>query len=144
MHKTLFILELLLSMGIATAQYNPIVKLKPSQLDTSFKQEIPKNRMPNALANLESNKLQIKLGNNGQGFDLYESTIDGMTIASPDKSQSYSIPNSLQKNQSILITKPSEFNTNNLQLRIPQPFTDSFYIPPFNTKKFNPKTEFKK
>jgi len=53
--------------------------------------------MPNALMNYDLNRMQILKGNNGKSFDLYESTIDWMTIVIPDKSQSYSIPNALKK-----------------------------------------------
>ncbi len=142
MNKPLLASIFFLIMGIASAQYKPIVKLKSIQVDTS--QKSPKNLMPNALALVEVNKMQILKGNNGQGFDFFESTIDGMTVAKPDKSQLIVMPNGLQKNQLQIIIEPSEFNTGNLQIRIPQPFNDTFYIPPFNTKKFNPKTEFKK
>jgi hypothetical protein len=44
----------------------------------------------------------ILKGNNGDGFDMNQSTLDGMTIAKPDKSQSYTIPNTLQKSQLLI------------------------------------------
>ncbi len=144
MNKPLLVLGFLLIIGITSAHYRPIIKLNPLQPVTSFKQKLPQNRMPNTLALIALNKMQVLKGNNGEGFDLYESTFDGMTIASPDKSQVYSIPNGLQKSNLLLIPNPSDFNTSNLQTNIPKPFNDTFYIPPFNTKKFNPKTEYKK
>ena len=144
MNKPLLSLGFCLIMGIASAQYQPIIKLNPLQSDTSFSQKLPKDLIPNALAQYELNKMLLLKGNNGDGFDMYQSTIDGMTIASPDKSQSYNIPNSLPKNKLLIIAKSSEFNTGNLQLRIPQPFTDTMYIAPFNTKTFSSKSAFKK
>ncbi len=144
MNKPIFVSGFLLLIGIASAQYQPLVKINPLHLDTSLVQKSPKNIMPNALALVEVNKMQILKGNNGEGFNLFESNLDGMTIVSPDKSQSYSIPNALQKKQLFLITNPSDVNTGNFQIRIPQPFTDTMYIPPFNTKKFNPIAGFKK
>lgn len=144
MIKPILLVGFLLVVGFASAQYLPIIKTKPSKIDTSFLPIEPKNQIPNVLAHSNFNKMLIPKGNNGEGFDLYESTFDGMTVAKPDKSQLYIMPNGLQKNQLQIIVEPSEFNTGNLQIRIPQPFTDTMYIPPFNTKKFNPSSGFKK
>ena len=144
MFKSIFIAGCLLTIGNASAQYQPIIKLNPAKLDTFLIHKSPQNQIPNALAQSNIYKMLIPKGNNGEGFDLYESTIDGMTIAQPDKTQLYTIPNATLKSKLLVIVKPSEFNTGNLQIRIPQPFTDTMYIPLFNTQKFNPNAQFKK
>ena len=144
MFKPIFIAGFLLIMGIASAQYQPMIKLNPPNSDTFLIQRSPQNQIPNALAQRNINQMLIPKGNNGEGFDLYESTIDRMTIAQPDKTQLYTIRNITPKNQLLIIANPSEFNTGNLQIKIPQPFTDTMYIPPFNTQKFNPNARSKK
>lgn len=41
-----------------------------------------KNNMPNALKGFQD--AQQKVGNNGKGFDVYQSTVDNMTVLKPD------------------------------------------------------------
>lgn len=54
-------------------------------------QQAPGNQMPNAVRNQLQPSIIYK-GNNGSGFDIYQSTLDGMAIISPDKNNKSHIP----------------------------------------------------
>jgi hypothetical protein len=52
--------------------------------------------MPNAFANEEYSFK--KVGNNGKGFDLYQSSIDNMIVAKPDSSFADAMGNNIKTN----------------------------------------------
>lgn len=57
--------------------------------------QIPQNGMPNAFT--VKPPMPVYKGNNGQGFDIYESRIDGMPTLVPDSSFSSGMPNAFQR-----------------------------------------------
>jgi hypothetical protein len=56
---------------------------------------IPKNGMPNVFT--VKPLPPVYKGNNGQGFDIYESRVDGMPTLVPDSSFVNTMPNTIQK-----------------------------------------------
>jgi hypothetical protein len=90
MKQLLFLLFLGLS-NVLIAQNSSLRKL-PSKHDS----------LPNVLKNLN---LQLKYkSNNGQGFDIYESGLDGMPILMPDKNNKSSL--GMSKSNPTEIYKP--------------------------------------
>jgi hypothetical protein len=75
----------------------PITGNKRINLDSIFTNQQPtvpsSNRMPNALEGFKDNQ-QI-MGNNKQGFDIYQSQVDNMAVLRPDASNaaSFKMPN---------------------------------------------------
>lgn len=99
--------SLVASFASAQMSYPPSIKVlsvqpKKTSADTASEtginklrlkayQQAPGNQMPNAVRN----QLQpgfIYKGNNASGFNIYESTLDGMAIISPDKNNKSHIP----------------------------------------------------
>ena len=98
------LLTLLLLGGITTAgfsqiSYQLVTKPKNSSIPDTvirrYKDELKKNQVPNygiPNAILVKPQPNTYIGNNGQGFDMYESPIDNMTIAKPDTSSGFNMP----------------------------------------------------
>jgi hypothetical protein len=131
----------LLCFGIklSVAQSRPVIKLNQGNKDTIPEQIFPKGAMPNALQKNDPS-LQSKLkGNNKNGFDIYESNLDRMTIL---------IPDSVNK-ASLGISSPKQNQTQRLKLKnnppsqqyqdipLTRPLDDSLLIPDFNMKPFD-------
>lgn len=53
--------------------------------------QTPDNNIPNAVTNQPQPAFVYK-GNNGGGFDIYQSTLDGMAVICPDKNNKHAIP----------------------------------------------------
>lgn len=136
MYKRILLLLLLGVYLSADAQYKPMVKRVPSQLDTVMLPTYPDRSIPNALQKNDANRKLIKKGNNGNGFDIYESTVDNMPVLVPDKENLASL--GVKGNKQFLFDiLPQKRIAENY--RAPQSFLDSFNIPPFKTDKFVPK-----
>ena len=98
------LLTLLLLGGITTAgfsqiSYQLVTKPKnssfPDTIIQRYRDELRKNQVPNyGMPNALPVKPQpnIYKGNNGQGFDMYESPIDNMVIVKPDSSSGFNMP----------------------------------------------------
>jgi hypothetical protein len=95
MRKVFLLLLVFVLCKTSQAQQNPFVKIKPNiQIPDSvlvlnvhpFNNRVQPNfeNMPNPYKGM-SNQL-TKIGNNGTGFDLYQSTPDHMMILKPDSS----------------------------------------------------------
>lgn len=98
--------SLVASFASAQMSYPPSIKVlsvqpKKSDADTArpginksrlkaFQQET-ENNIPNALRKQQAPAFVYK-GNNGSGFDLYQSTLDGMAVICPDKNNKHAIP----------------------------------------------------
>lgn len=68
--------------------------IPPAIKELNIKSQMPENKMPNAIRNQQQLNLVYK-GNNGAGFDLYQSTLDKMTVIRPDKTNMPTIGNSI-------------------------------------------------
>lgn len=139
--RKLFLLLLILICCInSQAQKNPVVVLTPnSKISDSvivvngYPYSHPVQRgveeMPNPYKGMQQN--MTKIGNNGRGFDLYQSAPDNMIVAKPDSSNlaitkipnGYGIdsknPYLYQPKWKILIDTMTGFKLNPLHSNIP-------------------------
>jgi hypothetical protein len=90
MRISLLLIAILFSLH-SVAQYN-ILNIKPPTILIN-PNKVNIDQMPNAMTGfiLRSEKM----GNNGQGFDLYKSEPDNMIVLKPDKNSYQSIPNAV-------------------------------------------------
>ncbi|MDD2792691.1 MAG: hypothetical protein PHD73_05900 [Sediminibacterium sp.] len=118
----------------ASAQNRNDLLLRPNHPDTVYLPQRNQPEIPNALGSKDpAYKIQLK-GNNGAGFDLYESPLDHMPVLVPDKSNTSRMP--------VVISTPAPGNMMRNYSRELKPLPDT--IPPaapFNYKKFIPKKE---
>lgn len=121
----------------ASAQNRNELSLRLNNPDTVYVPQRYQSEMPNALNSKDpAYKMQLK-GNNGAGFDLYESATDNMPILVPDKSNTSRMP--------VVITTPALNNMMRVYPRELKPMTDTIPpVAPFNFKKFVPKKEKKR
>jgi hypothetical protein len=122
MHVTILcIFSLLGLMAGAQGSYPPSIKLSIVQPQKQYSDTIPQgknkpglnayveapgNSIPNAIRNQQQPAFVFK-GNNGGGFDIYQSTIDGMTVLRPDKNNPSNIPTigyPIHPNKTVLIS----------------------------------------
>ena len=97
--KKLIVLFAAFSVFTVSAQSNYLLK-QPSVTTIPYKSTI--DPMPNALAVKSFDG--IKIGNNGEGFDLYKGGPDNMIVAKPDSSFYDDMPNGMnQSNYKALL-----------------------------------------
>lgn len=113
------LLTLLVLGGFTTAGFSQIsYKIVPDPQNSSipdtviqrFKDELKKNQVPNyGMPNAIQVKPQpnIYKGNNGQGFDIYESPIDNMAILKPDSNFGSNMPIAKFVTPEITTTAPT-------------------------------------
>jgi hypothetical protein len=130
------------------AQYQPAIRVVPFTKDTTISPISPNETMPNALSKNNPNLKLKQKGDNGNGFDIYESELDKMAILVPNKKNSHYMPNSIRP-QNI----PNGINLKDIYLdsnsnRKPNyqaPIhIDTSQFPGFSYKKFSPKVDQKK
>ena len=96
---TILLLGSMVSSGFSQMTYKTIVTPQNKSLtDTTIrryqdelrKKQVPDFGMPNAIK--IKPQPDVYRGNNGQGFDIYESSIDNMPILKPDKNNGSNMP----------------------------------------------------
>lgn len=101
MKKLIFSVALFFIGCIVTNAQNGTLKISnPKTILVSPVQLQYTDSMPNAFANQEYSFK--KLGNNGKGFNLYQSSIDNMVVAKPDSSFADAMGNNKITNNSKL------------------------------------------
>ncbi|HJV20796.1 MAG TPA: hypothetical protein VJ552_13010 [Sediminibacterium sp.] len=129
--KIILVVGSAISIGAAAQNKNDL-SLRFAGPDTVFVPQRNRSEIPNALSGKDpAYKMQLK-GNNGEGFDLYESAVDNMPILVPDKSNTSRMP--------VVISTPAP----NSMIRISpwelKPRTDTLPpAAPFNYEKFVPR-----
>lgn len=86
---------------------NPIIERYTPPLNKSFVNPLPYNGIPNTIT--VKPIPPVYKGNNQQGFDIYESSIDKMAILVPDSGFQSAMPNPLataQKSRDSILTSP--------------------------------------
>lgn len=96
---TLLLLGSIFSSGFSQVSYSivtsPQTRSIPDTIIRRYQDELKKNRVPdfgipNAI--LVKPSPPVYRGNNGQGFDIYDSPIDNMSILKPDSSFASNMP----------------------------------------------------
>lgn len=117
------------SFASAQMSYPPSIKVftaqpKKQKGDTSLPefnkhrlkahQQASENQMPNAISNQQRPSFVFK-GNNGGGFDIYESNLDRMAVIRPDKHYKSTIPTiGYSNNPRIILSMPQQSLTDSL------------------------------
>lgn len=86
---------------------NPMIERCTPPLNKSFGNPLPYNGIPNTIT--VKPIPPVYKGNNQQGFDIYESSIDKMAILVPDSGFQSAMPNPLataQKSRDSILTSP--------------------------------------
>ncbi len=85
-----------------------------------------KNNMPNALKGFHD--AQSKVGNNGQGFDIHQSTVDNMPVLKPDAQNLATLLYSINK-------QPCQPGTGSMQVTEETPLQNFKYYKPLTDKE---------
>lgn len=83
-------------------------------------------KMPNTLQGFKDN--QTKIGNNGKGFDVYQSSVDKMPVLKPDAQNLATLTYMIKK-------QPLQCDTENIQTVEEIPLQNFKYIKPLSDKE---------